>query len=197
MKNTIKTIKKSLLVVTVFAATLGNAAEITSINKEVVNETSLTLKNVKKGNLLSIKDYNGVILYKELINFSGTYKKGFDLTALPNGAYYFEVDKDLEIKTIPFTVKSNEVIFNKEAEVITFKPYVRQKNDLVLISKLAPNLEPLNVTVYSETNGDYELAYSEKIEGSQTIERTYKLEKGNYKIVFKSDNKQFTKFINI
>jgi len=198
MKNTIKTIKKSLLVVAVCTAILGNANEISTLStkENVFKETELTLSNVKPGNLLSIKDYNGIVLYKELIKSTGTYNKGFDLTALPKGEYYFEIDKDLEIKTIPFTVKSNTVEFKKEEEVITFKPYVRQKNDLVLLSKLAPNLETLNVSIYAETIGGYELAYSEKIEGSQTIERAYKLEKGNYKLVFNSDNKQFTKFIN-
>ena len=196
MKKVINTIKKSLLVVTIFTASLSNANEISSITNGDLKGTELTLKNVKKGNLLSIIDYNGVILYKELINSSGTYRKGFDLTALPEGNYFFEVDKDLEIKTIPFTVKSNEVVFNKEAEDITYKPYVRQKDDLVLLSKFAPNLEVLKIAIYSEVNGFYELVYSEKVEDTQTIERVYKLEKGNYKIVFHSNNKEFTRFIN-
>ena len=197
MKKVIRTIKKSLLAVTVFATMLGNANEISPLSiKEDLKKTALTINNVKVGDLLTIKDYNGIVLYKELINASGTYKKGFDLTALPNGNYFFEVDKDLEIKTIPFTVKSNEVVFNKEEELITFKPYVRQKDDLVFISKLAPNLEALSIDIYSDASGNFELAYSEKIEGSQTIERTYKLEEGNFKIILKSSNKEFTKFIN-
>ena len=190
------TIKKSLLVVTVFTATLSNAAEISSITTGDLKETSLTLKNVKKGNLLSIKDNNGVILYKELINSSGTYRKGFDLTALPNGDYFFEVDKDLEIKTIPFKVNSNKVVFNKEAEVITYKPYVIQKDDLVLVSKLAPNFETLKISIYAEVNGISELIYSEKVEDAQAIERVYKFKKGSYKIIFSSDKKEFTRFIN-
>ena len=40
------------------------------------------------------------------------------------------------------------------------------------------------------------LLHSEKIEGSQKVERVYKLEKGNYTIVINSDNKEYTKFIN-
>lgn len=198
MKKAIHTIKKSLLVVTVFTATLSNATEISSAItiKEDLKETALTLNNVKKGNLLSIKDYNGIVLYKELINFTGTYRKGFDLTALPNGDYFFEVDKDLEIRTIPFTVKFNEVVFNKDAEVVTFKPYVRQKDGLLLISKLAPNLEPLSISVYAENNGSSDLVYSEEIENTKIIERIYKLKEGNYKITFNSDNNEFTKFIN-
>ena len=185
MKKVINTIKKNLLVVTVFTAMLGNANEIsTLIIKEDLKETALTINNVKAGNLLTIKDSHGITLYKELIDFSGTYRKGFDLTALPNGNYFFEVDKELEIKTIPFTVKSNEVVFNKESEVITFKPFVRQKGDLVLVSKLAPNFEALKIDIYALINGSSKLIYSENVEDTQAIERIYKLKEGSYKIIF-------------
>ena len=195
MKNVIETLKKSLLVVTVCTAMLGNANEIFT-DKVEVKKTALTLKNVKAGNLLTIKDSNGIILYKEQINFSGTYKKGFDLTALPNGNYFFVVDKDLEIKTIPFTVEFNEVKFTKEDEVIFFKPFVKQKDNLLFVTKLALEAEPVEIKIYAIVNGFYELAHSEKIKGTQTIERTYKLQKGNYKITFNSNNQEFTKFIN-
>lgn len=197
MKKVIRTIQKSLLAVAVFTTMLGNANEISTLTiKEDLKKTALTINNVKAGDLLTIKDYSGITLYKELINFSGTYKKGFDLTALPNGKYFFEVNKDLEIRTIPFTVTFNKVVFDKAAEVVTFKPFVTQKDDLVLISKLAPDLEPLKIEIYSDENGGFELAHSEKVEGVQTIERVYKLGKGNYKIIFNSNNKEFTKFIN-
>ncbi len=196
MKNAIKTLKKCILIVTVFTSMLTSATEISKskLVKEELTKTALTLNNVKEGNLLTIKDYSGVTLYKELINSSGTYKKGFDLTALPNGSYFFEVDKDLEILTIPFTVNANKVVYNKESTA--FKPLVNQKNNLAFISKLSPNFETVNIRVYADNNNDYELLHSEKIEGVQTVERVYKLEKGKYKIVFNSNNQEFTKFIN-
>ncbi|MFI1770324.1 hypothetical protein, partial [Thalassobellus citreus] len=146
--------------------------------------------------LLTIKDYNGIVLYKELISVSGTYKKGFDLTALPSGNYFFEVDKDMEINTIPFTVNSDSVVFNKEKETSVYKPYLRQKGNLVLISKLAPNLEPLKVNIYSEVNDNSVLVYTQKVEGIQAIDLAYRLKKGKFKIVFNSNGKEFTKFIN-
>ncbi|MFI1772749.1 hypothetical protein, partial [Thalassobellus citreus] len=94
MKNLIK---KSILLVTVFTTMLSIANETPNNNKKAYKETALTINNVSEGNLLTIKDYNGIVLYKELISVSGTYKKGFDLTALPSGNYFFEVDKDMEI----------------------------------------------------------------------------------------------------
>lgn len=194
MKNVFK---KSTMFAIVFATLLSNATEISTISNNVaLNETDLKLENVRSGNLLSIKDYNGIVLYKELIKSSGTYKKTFDLTALPDGNYFFEVDKDLEISIIPFVVASNQVVFNKAAETHIFKPYVRQKEDLVLISKLSTNLEPLNIEVYVEDNGLFELAHYETIKETKIIERVYKLKKGSYKIILSTDDRVFTKFIN-
>lgn len=198
MKKVIKNIKKILLTVTMFAAMLGNASEISSFKiKEDLKGTALTIKDVKEGDLLSIKNYNGIIIYKELIQSSGTYEKGFDLTELPNGNYFFEIDKDIEIKTIPFTVEQNKVVFDKDKEVVVFKPFIVEKNDLVLITKLALNREPLKISIFGKyDDGSFVLLHSEKIKGIQNIEKVYKLEEGDYKIVLDSNNKKFTKFIN-
>ncbi|WP_142784400.1 hypothetical protein [Changchengzhania lutea] len=197
MKNVNKIFKNSILALTMCATMLGNANEISSINnKEDLKKTALVISNVKEGDLLSIKDDNGVILYKEFIKVSGTYKKGFDLTALPDGSYFFEVDKDLEIKTIPFTVKSNEVIFDKDSEVTIYKPYTRVKNDIIYVTKLSPNKAPFNIEIFHNNSGDYNLVHSETIENTQTIERIFKLQEGSYKIVYHTDNREFTKFIN-
>ncbi|MDN3664784.1 hypothetical protein ACFFU1_00985 [Algibacter miyuki] len=196
MKNVIKHSKKILFAVTLFTASLGHAIEKDPIADKGVIKTALIISNVKEGNLLSIKDLNGNILYKESISETGTYKKGFDLTALPNGDYFFEVDKDLEVKTIPFTVKDNNVVFNKTEEITVFKPYIKEQGDFILISKLAPNFEALDISIYANYNGDFELLHSDKIENTQTIKKAYKLEKGSYKIVFNSDNHEYIEYIN-
>ena len=196
MKNLISTIKKGSLVVAVLASLISNAKETTPSNDiMVIEKTALTLNNVKAGNVLTIKDLNGTILYKEQIKISGTYKKGFDLTALPEGNYTFEIDKDLEIQTIPFTVANNIVFLNKDEETSTFKPYVRKVNDLIYVTKLAPNKEAMTISIYSNNNSE-ELIHTEKVEGVQTIEKVYKLKQGDYKLVFKTNDKEFTEFIN-
>ena len=196
MKNLISTIKKGSLVVAVLASLISNAKETTPSNDiMVIEKTALTLNNVKAGNVLTIKDLNGTILYKEQIKISGTYKKGFDLTALPNGDYFFEVDKDLEIQSIPFTVANNIVFLNKDEETSTFKPFVRKVINLIYVTKLAPNKEAMTISIYSNNNSE-ELIHTEKVEGVQTIEKVYKLKQGDYKLVFKTNDKEFTEFIN-
>ncbi|WP_339893984.1 hypothetical protein [uncultured Algibacter sp.] len=199
MKNAIKHTKKGILMVTMFATILSFANEATLFNiKNEAKRTSLTLHNVKKGNLLSVKDTNGVILFKEYIQESGSYTKGFDLTALPNGAYIFELDKDLEINTIPFTVKSNIVLFEKENEKTIFKPLVRVNDDKLYVSKLSLNEEPLEIEIYFEGLDGYELMHSETVDSTKTIERVYRLDGlnlGSYKIVCFTEGRKFIKNI--
>ena len=175
----------------------GFAKESKDIIIRDARKTPLTINNVKEGNLLTIKDTYGIILYKELIASNGRYQKGFDLTELPNGAYVFELEKDLEIKTIPFTVEENVVSFNKEFESTYFKPFVKQENNLIYVSKLNLSEEDTTINVYSKSNGIYTLSHTEKIENAKVIEKAYKIKKGTYKIEIASKNEElFTTYIN-
>lgn len=203
MKNAITNTKKGFLMVTMFATLLSFAKEESFyLIKNDAKRTSLSLNNVKEGNLLSIKDNNGVVLFKESIKKAGIYTKGFDLTSLPDGLYLFELEKDLEIKTIPFTVKSEEVTFNENAETKVFKPYVKANDDMVYVSMLALNAEPLLVEIYfTESNllNNFELVHSEKISGEKIIQKAFKLSginNGSYKVVCYSHGRKFVKTFN-
>ena len=103
--------RKSLVVImlTMSLSTQANEVDMTSKEKERI-VTKLHLDNVKQGSVLTIIDRNGLVLYNEAIKKSGDYSKGFDLTTLPDGEYFFELDSDLKIIVIPFNVKSNEII---------------------------------------------------------------------------------------
>jgi len=196
-----KVIKTNVLMVAIFTMMLNNANANNFIPlKKELKETTLTLNNVKKGHRLLIKDLNGLVLYKEFIQDSGSYYKGFDLTSLPSGDYYFELDKDLEIKIIPFNVTFNDVVFDKKNETSIFKPTVRVKNNKVFISKLSLDLKPFEIKVYQENPGKDYLLYSETIENTKVIERLYTLpenQKVSYKIIFKTEGREFVEHINI
>ena len=197
MKNTIKNTKKGILMLALMATVTGFANDTDNLIKIGAKKTSLVIENVKAGNQLTIKDFYGSILYKESIEINGLYKKGFDLTELPDGDYVFELEKDLEIKTIPFTVSLSEVRFNKADEASYFKPYINQKEDLIYLTKLNSNLKTTTINIYAiNSDGDSKLRHSEEIEKTQVIEKIFKLEKGNYKIIINSDNKEYVTFIN-
>ena len=193
-------IKKSLVFVVLFTTLLVNANEISLRNLNDNKTTMLTLVNVKEGNKLVIKDNHGIILYKEFIEKKGGYAKGFDLTSLPDGNYFFELDKELEIKIIPFRVISNVVDFDKDKEQTIYKPYLRSEENLIYVSKLSLNKNPLTVKIYyqSETfSGGYELIHRETIENTENIQRAFRLDEtkqGNYKVVFQSEGRSFVEY---
>ena len=193
-------IRKSLVLVALLVAvTVSYGNKISSNTNNGKNALkNVTFKNVKKGSILSIKDMNGLVLYRVTIEKTGEYTKGFDLTSLPDGDYYFEMNKDVEISVIPFKVASSVVTFDKTAETKTFKPVVFVNKNKVHISKISLEGEVLRVKIFSESS---ELVYS----GSIVIKRdvfgkiydfTTSL-KGRYTIVITSKGRTFVEKIKI
>lgn len=196
-------IKNSLVVIAMLGVitSYANLAPTVPII-EGFPSTVLTFSNVSEGQRLIIKSTNGTILYKEAIIKSGDYRKEFDLTSLPNGSYFFELDKDLEIQIIPFVVAYNKIEFLKDKEVVIFKPHVRSENNKFYLSRLSFDLMPLTIEIYYSGNEflGSEKVFSEKVEGTKIIERIYafdKDKKGTYKIVMKTQGREFIQTFTI
>ena len=118
------------------------------------------------------------------------------MTSLPNGNYFFELDKGIEITTTPFTVTYNKVLFNKNDETKLYKPFVRIKNNFLYISQLSLDKNPLKIALYynAPENDNFELLFTETIDNTIDIGRIYKLSKketGTYKVILKTENKTF------
>ncbi|WP_343330928.1 hypothetical protein [Polaribacter staleyi] len=194
MRTTMKTI---LVVALMFGTLIGYANENTkSTNVVAVKRVKVEYKSVKKGHALTIKNENGITIYKQVIQSSGTFSKTFDLTNLEDGVYTTELDKDFEIIVKKLEVKDGFVTFLKEENKKIFKPVIRTEGELVLISKLAFNKEPIKVVLYY----DNQVILSEKIEGEEILNRVYKLsktEKGAYKVLVYTDNRMYVKNFNI
>jgi hypothetical protein len=196
MKNLVK---KSLVVLGLFTSLMSYAnAGSEMIKEKELKVTNMSFKSVKQGSKLTIKDSYGLVLYKESISKTGNYSKGFDLTALPNGDYYFELESELKIVLIPFNVALNEVNFIKEEKNTIYKPVVRVKDEMVYLSRSSIDENPINVKIYFSEN--YDLILSEKFEKESELKRVYdfsKSKKGNYVFVFESNGRKYSKYIKI
>ena len=194
-----KLIKQSVVVLGLCVSMQTFANNEIGVTKEKEPKvTSISFKKVKPGSKLSIKDGDGMVLYKEPIVKKGDYSKGFDLTTLPNGDYYFELDSELEIVIIPFNVVSNQVVFKKEEKSTIFKPLVRVKDNIVFVSRVSYEESPIEFKIYYADN--YDLVLSEKTENQNHLKKIYdfsKAKKGNYLFVFKSNGRRFTKTVKI
>jgi hypothetical protein len=160
--------------------------------------TTLHFENVKKGSTLTIKDLHGLVLYKESIDQSGDYSKGFDLTTLPDGGYFFEMNSETKIEIVPFTVDSSEVVFKKEKKETVYKSVIKKEDDMVYVWKPTLEQASLNYTVYFADNHDFVL--SEDFGKMEKVLKAYdfsKAKKGSYVFVFESNGVKYTKTIKI
>ncbi|NCT09658.1 MAG: hypothetical protein GW772_06225 [Flavobacteriia bacterium] len=165
-------------------------AEINNYLVDNSKKVTVEFRNVKKGHLLSIKDNKGVTIYSEVISENGHLAKILDVTYLEQGTYYVELDKDFEIVIKPFKIKENIVIFEENEEKTIFKPVIRNQENMIFISKIALDNEPMQVVIYYND----EVIFSETIQTETILNRIYRLEKeikGNYKVVFYNNNRSF------
>lgn len=191
--------RKGLLAIALLVSLLGFANDLKKpIKEKEPNVTSLSFSKVFEGSMLFIKDEMGLTLYKEAIQKTGEYSKGFDLTSLPDGEYFFELDTDLKIVVIPFEVESNEVRFMKEEKSTILKPVVRVVDNKVLVSRTSFEGAPLEFKIYYAQNSDVVL--SERFENETIVEKVYDFsesKKGEYLFVFKSNGRKFVKSVKI
>ena len=193
-----KTNMKSILLVALMFGTLISYAnnDTNSTDNKAKKTVKVEFKNVRKGQSLTIKNDKGVSVYNQEIAASGNFSRTFDFSALENGVYTAELNKDFEIIIKEFYVKNGLVTFLNNSNTKLFKPVIRAKENLIYVSKLAFNNKPLNVVIYY--NG--EAIFSDNIKGDDLLKRTYKLsenKKGEYKVFVSSDNRTYSKNFTI
>lgn len=188
-----KTIKKITLATFILATLIGYANEDKkTIDSKAKKTVKLVFNNVKKGQILSIRDEQGFELYNNKIKNSGNYSKIFNFSALENGIYSAELNKDFKIITKKFNVKNGLVTFLNNKNETEFKPVIRTKNNLLYISKLAFNPESIKVTIYYKETA----IFSETLKDKKYLKRIYKLsenETGNYKVIIDTKDRYFVK----
>jgi len=191
--------RKSLVVFGLMTMLSSFANEkVVTLKEKETNVTHMRFENVLRGSSLSIVDQYGLVLYNEAIKQNGDYSKGFDLTTLPDGDYFFELNSEFKIVVRPFNVHSNEVVFDKNLEESIYKPMLRTKDDLVFVSRIDMENTALSYKIYYEDN--YELVDAVSFEEFEKVEKVYDFsnsERGTYIFVFQFDGRKYTKAIKI
>jgi hypothetical protein len=191
------TFKKYLLVVLMFGTFINYATEKNNtINLIDGKKVKVEFTAVKKGQVLSIKDANGSIVYNDIIETSGNYSKIFDVTALKNGRYTTELEKNFEIIIKPFFVENGLVTFLTQNTKTIFKPIIRTAENLVFISKMSFDNAPIRITLYYEGT----IIYSETIKEEKELERVFRLlktKKGAYRVAINSKKRSYSKSFKI
>ena len=188
-----KTIKRKAVIVVFMFVTLINYSKNTNDFNTTIDTKKVKVEfiNVNKGHQLTIKSNDGVLLHSEIVSKKGKLTKFFDLSALKDGNYSIELNKDYEILVKPFKVKTGNVIFNKELEKVIFKPVIRNNKNIVLFSKNNFDKEPIKISLYYNDNP----IYSATLQSDDAIiKRAYKLDekiKGNYSVIIYNNGRNY------
>ena len=187
-----KTAIKRLLFVVLFSMVTTSYAYKSSVEISLGGITTLVFTNVKNGHQYRIIDEFGTVLYRETITRNGAFSKRFDFSALKDGGYTLELEKDFEIHITPFIMQKKQITFLKHCERITFKPVVRLEKDKLLISQLS--LEGASLDIELLYNGERIL--KDEIVDGQVLNKVYQLsskEKGNYDLRMVTGDRLFLK----
>ena len=190
-----KTLNKTTLVVALMFGTLASYAvsNVETAPTAISNDATL-IKEVKRGYLLSIKDYTGTTIYTETVS---TFNTSYDLTKLEDGLYTLELAKDFEIKSQQFVVASEEVTFLKNTKKSVYKPVFRFENSRMLISQLALDKEStLDIKIFFEND----LIHHESVSGNAILNRVYNVKEnlpGRYKVVMKANGRTYKRNFKI
>jgi len=192
-----KTIIKKYLVAVTFLLSLISYATEKNISSTIEGrKVKVEFTAVKKGQVLSIKNANSIVMYSDIIEMAGNYARTFDLTGLENGKYTTELEKDFETIIKPFLIKNRLVTFLPEENKTIFKPVIRTQDNLLLISKISLEDQPVKIKLYYK--GD--VIYTETSKDTKVLNRALRLlknKKGNYTVAISADNKKYSKNFKI
>ena len=192
-----KTIIKKHLVTFTILVSLANYATENNISTPIDGKkVKVEFIAVKKGQVLSIRNANSIIMYSDVIEMAGNYARTFDLTGLENGKYKIELEKNFETIIKPFLVKNRLVTFLPEENKTIFKPVIRIEDNLLLISKISLENQPVKITLYYK--GD--VIYTENTRDGKILNRVFRLlknKKGNYTVAISANEKKYSKRFKI
>ena len=190
------TIKKHLVAVTFLLSLVSYATEKNISSTIEGRKVKVEFTAVKKGQVLSIKNANSIVMYSDIIEMAGNYARTFDLTSLENGKYTAELEKDFETIIKPFLVENGLVTFTPEENKTIFKPIIRIQDNLLLISKISLENQPIKITLYYKGN----VIYTETSTDTKVLNRAFRLlknKKGNYTASINTNNKNYSKNFKI
>jgi len=143
---------------------------------------------------VQLKDENGLVLHKVVLNNNEKVNKRFDLTSLPAGNYDLEVENETSFTTTPIEVTASAAYVLDADQVMIIKPVVRQNGDLLDIILPSEDSASVSVTIF---DNNLKPVFKETVEGTTELRRydLSKLGKGGYRIKMRAQGKEFIQFV--
>lgn len=143
MKSVIKTTVLTLLLVIGYNVQAAKDFNVAVAKDQILR---VELNEVQEGDLLTLLDVEGKVLYKEA-NLNTNFQKSLSLVYVPNGTYFLNLEGINTIFAREIVKKGNKVEVKKNSKII-FKPIYKQTDKILKVSYTNPNKETVKVFVY-------------------------------------------------
>ena len=192
-------LKIPVIVLGLFVSEFSFAADLASIETQVVNSKSfkLAIKQGEKEVKLKLLDQFGQVLYDESIQARAEYKKVFNLSTLPTGEYRLELEYPTKIQVMPITVGRGGIELHQQEAEEMFKPSFRQRDSKISINMLNTQHNPLKIRVADDEG---QLIYQDVLDNDLIIGKQYdlsQLDPGDYTVKLYTESRVFSHFIMI
>lgn len=191
-----KLIKTGLLSVALLGSLVANASKIVTTASSKSKVVYIGLTNISQGEVLSIKDTDGVQLYSVSLEKSDSFNKKFDFSTLPTGVYFIETKEVKEITVTPIVVSEEKVAIITDSGQRFRAPSITLSENIAKILVRNFNEVPVSINIYDELGNKLKEDKSESL----LIYNAYNfssLSKGTYTISVTQGDYNFTETVKL
>lgn len=182
-----KKIVRSIAMVAIMFASATNMANEPKLRAETTSK-SLVLELDAQSTKTSVKflDSEGEVIYFDTNPDSETYIKKFDLSTLPEGTYFIEIENDLKELVYTINIDTENIGIGEKHE--SLKPVFRKQGDKVLLNLLNLNKENVEIKILDAEN---RVVFNEQVSNEIIIQKAFNFsgaKNESYSIVVKDAN---------
>lgn len=191
-----KLIKTGLLSAALLASVVANASKIITTASSKSKVVYIGLTNISQGEVLSIKDTEGVQLYSVSLDKSDTFNKKFDFSSIPSGVYFIETKEAKEITVTPLIVTPEKVSVITKTSKRFRAPSITVDDNVARVLVRNFNEVPVSISIYDEEGNVLKKDDSENL----LIYNAYNfanLPEGNYTFFVTQGDYNFTEIVKL
>ena len=192
-----KNVFKKLLMAILFLAALETMAN-DGLDLKINEDQSLTVEveKIEKGAILSLKNDNGEIVFRDTFNDQESYTKIFDFEKLSNGEYTLVLDKEFSISTSKIRKMEDKISIEKDSYKLDFKPLYKNNGEKILLYLANPEENSVEIKIFDKFGVTVGEIRCDDLVVKRTLDFS-KVPSGNYFVKIRTKTNSFSKTLNV
>ena len=188
MKTVKEVIKTTAFILLSMAAFANPSAEIQIVAQPNKAFSIKTTNEAKEKVTISVKDYEGTLLYRDVISTERLNNRTYSMKELPSGQYMVKIKSASVIYLQPISVEGENVLIENEALKTLFAPTMRTHDNKVDLNMLCLGDFDLQIDIRDQDDNSLH-TIEELVNGA--VERrfdTTELTRGKYTVIIRIED---------